>query len=142
MVFKRLVVLFLIVVLSLAIDNYFFDKPHSPVQKQPTGTVIAYYENAYQAHAISLLTEAGKIEEWSCLYTLWTKESNWNPKSLNKKSGAFGIAQFMPVTWEQVGYKKTDDGFIQVEAGLAYIQRKYGGNICKALGSNLGRGWY
>ena len=56
MVYKRLVAMFLIVVLSLAIDNYFFDKPHSPVQKQPTGTVIAYYENAYQAHAIGLLT--------------------------------------------------------------------------------------
>ena len=88
------------------------------MQKQPTGTVIAYYENAYQAHAISLLTEAGKIEEWSCLYTLWTKESNWNPKSLNKKSGAFGIAQFMPVTWEQVGYKKLMTGLPKLRLGL------------------------
>ena len=142
MVYKRLVAMFLIVVLSLAIDNYLFDKQKPVVENYPAGTVIAYYENDYQSHAIDLLIEADKLEQWTCLYTLWTKESNWNPKSLNKKSGAYGIAQFMPATWGQVGYKKTEDGFMQVEAGLAYIQRKYGGNICKALGSNLGRGWY
>jgi len=48
----------------------------------------------------------------------------------------------MPKTWALVGAKKTSNGFKQVEAGLLYIDRKYGGNICKALGSNLGRGWY
>jgi len=139
---QKVIAVFLIVVLSLAIDNYLFDKQKPVVENYPAGTVIAYYENAYQSHAIDLLIEADKLEQWTCLYTLWTKESNWNPKSLNKKSGAYGIAQFMPATWGQVGYKKTEDGFMQVEAGLAYIQRKYGGNICKALGSNLGRGWY
>ncbi len=144
---KRLIAMFIVITLSVAIDDKFFDKSYVPVAPLPkgeniAGTVVVFYENEYQKHAIDLLTQMNKLEEWTCLYTLWTRESNWNPKSLNKKSGAYGIAQFMPATWALVDAKKTSDGFEQVELGLAYIKRKYGGNICKALGSNLGRGWY
>ena len=144
---KKIITIFLVVTASVAIDDRFFDQSHvgiSPSVKdgQVSGTVVAFYENEYQRYAIDLLTQAGKLEQWTCLYTLWTRESNWNPRSLNRKSGAYGIAQFMPATWGLVGFKRTSNGFVQVEAGLAYIQRKYGGNICKALGSNLGRGWY
>lgn len=145
--FKRLLIIIFIMASAIAIDDNFFDRSRVPVSPLPSGnhiagTVVAFHENKYQQHAIELLVQKNKLEQWSCLYTLWTRESNWNPKSLNRKSGAYGIAQFMPETWELVGYKKTNNGFTQVEAGLAYIQRKYGGNICKALGSNLGRGWY
>lgn len=144
--FKRTVVIFLIVTLSVAIDDTFFDTSRVPVapldRGRVAGQVIAYYENEYQQHAVNLLTRKGKIEQWPCLYLLWTRESNWNPRSLNSESGAYGIAQFMPETWKLVGFKRTSNGFTQVEAGLAYIKRKYGGNICKALGSNLSRGWY
>jgi hypothetical protein len=147
MMFKRLVAIFLIVTASVAIDDRFFDKSHVPIapltdSNGVSGAVVTFYENEYQRYAVDLLIQADKLEQWSCLYTLWMRESNWNPRSHNRKSGAYGIAQFMPYTWKQVGFKRTDDGFVQVEAGLAYIQRKYGGNICKALGSNLSRGWY
>lgn len=145
--FKRLVAICLIVTASVAIDDRFFDK--SDVSIAPltdsngvSGAIVTFYENEYQRYAVDLLIQADKLEQWTCLYTLWIRESNWNPRSHNRKSGAYGIAQFMPYTWKQVGFKRTDDGFVQVEAGLAYIQRKYGGNICKALGSNLSRGWY
>lgn len=146
--FKRIIASLLLVVATLAIDNRFFEKPNeasisgSGVSNATAGEVVAYYENEYQRYAVDMLIQMDKLEQWSCLYTLWTKESNWRTRALNKKSGAYGIAQFMPETWGLVGFKRTNDGFIQVEAGLAYIQRKYGGNICKALGSNLSRGWY
>lgn len=144
--FKRIIASLLLVVATLAIDNRFFDKPAeiagSNLSNTTAGEVVAYYENEYQRYAVDMLIQMDKLEQWSCLYTLWTKESNWRTRALNKKSGAYGIAQFMPETWGLVGFKRTNDGFIQVEAGLAYIQRKYGGNICKALGSNLSRGWY
>lgn len=147
MTFKRLVAIFLIATISVTFDDRFFDKSHIPVaplvdDKHIAGTVVAFYENEYQQHAVNLLTRANKLEQWPCLYTLWTRESNWNPRSLNRRSGAYGIAQFMPETWKLVKFKRTNNGFTQVEAGLAYIKRKYGGNICKALGSNLARGWY
>lgn len=138
--FRRAVIVFLISTLAVVIDNKLFEQVKL-TDKVP-GTLVAYYENEYQQYAIELLTERGKIDEWPCLYTLWTRESNWNPHSLNRKSGAYGIAQFIPQTWALVGEKRTNDGFKQVEAGLSYIDRKYGGNICKALGSNLSRGWY
>lgn len=145
--FKRIIAIFLIVTASVAIDDRFFDKARVPVaplssNQRIAGTVVAFTENEYQRYAVDLLTQMNKLEQWSCLYTLWLRESNWNPRSFNRKSGAYGIAQFMPSTWELVGFKRTANGFVQVEAGLAYIQRKYGGNICKALGSNLARGWY
>jgi hypothetical protein len=145
--FKRIIAIFLIVTASVAIDDRFFDEPHIIIEPAPkeahiSGTVVAFYENEYQRYAVDMLTQMGKLEQWSCLYTLWMRESNWRPNAINRESGAYGIAQFMPATWALVGFKRTDNGFAQVEAGLAYIQRKYGGNICKALGSNLARGWY
>lgn len=142
--FKQLAYTFLVATLAVVLNNKLFGTV--PIEPLPNrhiqGTVVAFHENEYQRHAIELLTQRGQLESWACLYTLWTRESNWNPKSLNRKSGAYGIAQFMPKTWALVGAKKTSNGFKQVEAGLLYIDRKYGGNICKALGSNLGRGWY
>lgn len=111
---------------------------HSPL----AGQVIAYYTNDYQRYAIEELTKDGRLQQWSCLHDLWVRESNWRPEALNKSSKALGIAQLMPVTWGLVGHKPTADGYAQVDAGLAYIERKYGGNICKAYASSLSRGWY
>lgn len=145
--FRRVLASLLLVIATVAVDDRFFDSHTLTVtdkEREPTlsGTVVAYYENEYQRYAVDMLIQMDKLEQWTCLYTLWMRESNWRPKALNKDSGAYGIAQFMPATWALVGHKRTNNGFVQVEAGLKYIQRKYGGNICKALGSNLSRGWY
>jgi hypothetical protein len=143
MVYKRLVAMFLIVVLSLAIDNYFFDKLPSPVQKQPTGKVIAYYNNDYQRYAVDKLIQMDMLEQYPCLFELWTKESNWRPKARNKSSGALGIAQLMPATWVNIDTKPTLNGYKQVDAGLAYIERKYGKKgICRAYAHHLAKNWY
>jgi hypothetical protein len=143
MVYKRLVAMFLIVVLSLAIDNYFFDKLPSPVQKQPTGKVIAYYNNDYQRYAVDKLIQMDMLEQYPCLFELWTKESNWRPKARNKSSGALGIAQLMPATWVNIDTKPTLNGYKQVDAGLVYIERKYGKKgICKAYAHHLAKNWY
>jgi len=143
MVYKRLVAMFLIVVLSLAIDNYFFDKLPSPVQKQPTGKVIAYYNNDYQRYAVDKLIQMDMLEQYPCLFELWTKESNWRPKARNKSSGALGIAQLMPATWVNIDTKPTLNGYKQVDAGLVYIERKYGKKgICRAYAHHLAKNWY
>lgn len=112
---------------------------------QPAGRVIAYYENDYQRYAIDELTKQDKLEQWSCLYELFKRESNWRPAALNKRSGSSGIAQLKPQTWELVGVKPTADGYKQIDAGLKYIERHYGkgnGAICKAYAHHLAKGWY
>ena len=112
---------------------------------QPAGRVIAYYDNDYQRYAIDLLTKQDKLEQWSCLYELFKRESNWRPESLNKHGGAYGIAQLKPETWKLINIKPTKNGYKQVDAGLKYIDRHYGKSknaICKAYAHHLAKGWY
>ena len=60
------------------------------------------------------------------LVQLWNRESGWDPKAQNPSSTAYGIAQFLDGTWKGVGVSKTDDPYQQIDAGLSYIQGKYG----------------
>lgn len=119
----------------------------TPVQEvimPPHGRLIAYYQNDYQRYAIDKLAEHDNLEQYPCLYELWTKESNWRPKAVNKSSGALGIAQLMPRTWRILKIKPTLDGKAQVNAGLLYIDRRYGetGGVCRAYAHWLAKGWY
>jgi hypothetical protein len=114
-------------------------------QKYQDGMIVAYYENDYQRYAIDLLIKTDRLEQWTCLWEMWTQESNWRPEALNKTSHAMGIAQLMPTTWKIIGVPQTTDGYAQVDAGLLYISRHYGkgkGNICKAYAHHLVKGWY
>ena len=90
---------------------------------------------------VKVKTQWVKAKEYICLVELWNRESHWNPLSHNKSSGAFGIAQFMPDTWAHYHYVKTTDAYIQVEAGLRYITKRYN-SPCKALAFHDRMGWY
>jgi hypothetical protein len=118
-------------------------EPAQMIVKPPHGKVVAYYQNEYQRHAIDRLIELDMLEQYSCLYELWTKESNWRPKALNKSSKALGIAQLMPATWVNIKVKPTLDGMKQVDAGLRYIKHRYGTKgVCRAYAHHLAKGWY
>ena len=118
-------------------------KPSSPFTTPPYGKVIAYYQNDYQRYAIDKLVESDMLEQYPCLYELWTRESNWRPKALNKRSKALGIAQLMPATWVNIKVKPTKDGYKQVDAGLRYLKHRYGNKgICRAYAHHLAKGWY
>jgi hypothetical protein len=119
-------------------------EPATFIVKPPHGKVIAYYQNDYQRYAIDKLVELDMLEQYPCLYELWMRESNWRPAALNRNGGAMGIAQLMPATWVNIKVKPTKDGFKQVNAGLAYIERKYGktGGICRAYAHHLAKNWY
>jgi len=113
------------------------------INHQPSGRVVAYYNNDYQRYAVDKLTKMDMLEQYPCLFELWTEESNWRPKARNKSSGALGIAQLMPETWKNINMKPTLNGYKQVDAGLAYIERKYGKKgICKAYAHHLAKDWY
>ena len=79
--------------------------------------------------------------EWICLEKLWTRESNWRHTAQNKSSTAFGIAQFLHATWGAVGFEKSRNPYVQIEAGLVYIEKRYK-TACKALAHSDRVGWY
>ena len=90
-----------------------------------------------------LLDEYGFAEkQYTCLSQLWTKESNWNYKSRNKKSGAHGIPQALPAS--KMSIISTDwrtNPVTQIRWGLRYISVRYE-TPCKALAKHKRSNWY
>lgn len=71
--------------------------------------------------------------QFSCLDTLWTKESHWNYRARNKRSGAHGIPQALPATkMEIIGSDWRTNPVTQITWGLHYIDVRYE-TPCKAL---------
>jgi hypothetical protein len=134
------IVFWLLVLSLLTLRIYMGDMNATP--KAQRGTVVAYYDNDYQKYAVEQLIKRQQIQEWYCLWSLWTKESNWNPKSRNHQSKAYGIPQIEPYILNLMHYKQSSNGYTQVLYGLAYIDRRYSGSPCKAYASSLARGWY
>jgi hypothetical protein len=94
---------------------------------------------SYQEYALSKL--GGDGGQFSCLENLWGKESGWNPNAQNPSSSAYGIPQFLDSTWAGTGIGKTSDGYRQIDAGLVYIDSRYG-SPCGAWGHSQSTGWY
>ena len=72
-------------------------------------------------------------KEFICINALWTKESNWNPKSKNKRSSAYGIPQLLNLT--------DTDPYRQIDKGLEYTLGRYG-TICNAWAFYKVKGYY
>ncbi|MEU0516494.1 lytic transglycosylase domain-containing protein [Streptosporangium sp. NPDC006007] len=81
-------------------------------------------------------------DQFQCLDSLWTRESNWNHQAHNPSSGAYGIPQALP------GSKMSDSGgdwrsnpITQIHWGLRYIKSRYG-SPCGAWGHFRSSNWY
>jgi len=81
---------------------------------------------AYPSNAINNTTEIYKLyahtkllnsKEFHCVDLLWTKESQWNSRSKNKNSTAFGIPQLLKM--------KETNPFRQIDLGLRYIRHRH-----------------
>jgi hypothetical protein len=71
-------------------------------------------------------------KQYACLDSLWTKESHWNYKASNKRSGAHGIPQALPATkMEVIGTDWRTNPVTQISWGLRYIDIRYN-TPCKA----------
>jgi hypothetical protein len=65
-------------------------------------------------------------DQYSCLNRLWTKESHWNYKAHNYRSGAHGIAQALPaVKMEVISSDWRTNPVTQIRWGLRYIDIRY-----------------
>ena len=72
-------------------------------------------------------------DQYSCINRLWTKESHWNYKAHNYRSGAHGIAQALPATkMEIISDDWRTNPVTQIRWGLHYIDLRYD-TPCKAL---------
>lgn len=81
-------------------------------------------------------------KQFGCLKSLWARESRWNYKAHNRRSGAFGIAQAVPAG--KMGMISTDwktNPVTQIRWGLHYIDIRYS-TPCNAWLSFQRKGWY
>jgi hypothetical protein len=80
--------------------------------------------------------------EFSCLDSLWTKESSWQVHAANPSSGAYGIPQALPASkMATYGSDWQDNPVTQIAWGLNYIKDSYG-TPCSAWSTSQAKGWY
>jgi hypothetical protein len=81
-------------------------------------------------------------DQFGCLDSLWTRESNWNVHADNPHSSAYGIPQALPGSkMASAGPDWADNAVTQITWGLGYIQDRYG-SPCSAWGHSQSHGFY
>ena len=100
-------------------------------------------DGAKEVAEIILSEEYGFGEsQFACLDSLWTRESHWNYKAHNYRSGAHGIAQALPA--EKMSVVGTDwrtNPVTQIRWGIRYITMRYD-TPCKAWSFFKSRNYY
>ncbi len=93
--------------------------------------------------AQALLPEYGfSSDQFSCLDSLWTKESGWSVTADNPTSSAYGIPQSLPGSkMATVGADWATNPETQIRWGLGYIQGSYG-SPCAAWDHSQAMNWY
>lgn len=72
-------------------------------------------------------------DQWGCLESLWTGESDWRWGAENPSSGAYGIPQSLPANkMAETGEDWKTNPVTQIAWGLNYIKLSYG-TPCNAL---------
>jgi hypothetical protein len=78
------------------------------------------------AKSIMFIEYAWGADQFTCLNRLWTKESHWNYRARNKKSGAHGIPQALPaIRMESISSDWRTNPVTQIRWGLRYIEARY-----------------
>ena len=93
--------------------------------------------------ARALLAEYGwSADQFGCLDSLWTRESNWNVSADNPSSSAYGIPQALPGSkMSSAGSDWATNPVTQIRWGLGYIADRYG-SPCSAWGHSQSHGFY
>jgi hypothetical protein len=81
-------------------------------------------------------------DQFGCLDSLWTRESNWNVHADNPHSSAYGIPQALPGSkMSSAGPDWASNAVTQIKWGLGYIEDRYG-SPCSAWGHSQSSGFY
>lgn len=103
-----------------------------PAASTPRASRTPQYARALTA---VLAREHGwRGNQLACLIRLWTRESNFRPNALNKRSGAGGIPQIL-------GLDPATPVRKQIQLGTKYIAHRYS-TPCAALAHHNSHGWY
>jgi hypothetical protein len=95
-----------------------------------------------QATALAILTSEGMgNDQYSCLVSLWNRESHWRVDAENP-DGAYGIPQALPGSkMASAGPDWQTNATTQIMWGLGYIKARYG-TPCGAWAHSQATGWY
>ena len=89
-----------------------------------------------------MLARGFSADQWSCLDSLWQKESGWNHQADNPSSSAFGIPQALPgKKMSSAGADWETNPATQITWGLGYIEGRYG-TPCAAWSHSRANNWY
>ena len=93
--------------------------------------------------ARAMMAEFGfSSSQFSCLDSLWMKESGWNVYADNPTSSAYGIPQSLPGSkMASAGPDWLHNPATQIRWGLGYIRDRYG-SPCAAWGHSQAVNWY
>ena len=93
--------------------------------------------------AQALLPQFGfSSDQFSCLDSLWTKESGWDVYADNPTSSAYGIPQALPgEKMASAGADWATNPATQIRWGLGYIAEVYG-SPCSAWSHSVANNWY
>jgi len=96
-----------------------------------------------QEIAKALLAEFGwSPDQFGCLDSLYTRESNWNVHADNPSSTAYGIPQALPGSkMASAGSDWATNPVTQIRWGLGYIRDRYG-SPCGAWAHSESSGFY
>lgn len=113
----------------------------SPIENTAPAAGIPTAGSA-QAIALAILTAKGMgNDQYSCLVSLWTRESNWRVDAENP-DGAYGIPQALPGNkMASAGPDWQTSAATQIKWGLGYIKARYA-TPCGAWAHSQATGWY
>jgi hypothetical protein len=116
-------------------------RQQTPVRSAPPAPPVQSSGSAQQI-AMSLLGSYGwSSGQFSCLDSLWMRESGWDVTAENP-DGAYGIPQAYPGSkMASAGPDWQTDATTQIRWGLGYIRSMYG-SPCGAWSHELATGWY
>jgi hypothetical protein len=107
------------------------------IKKTPRMTQTELTE--LQREAQTLVIISWGLSEWDAFNDLVNRESGWNPRALNKSSGACGIPQALPCNKLPQGINT--EGIEQVKWMIKYVQNRYG-SPTKAIQFHNSHHWY